>query len=327
MQSTAATDSSTESITAMKTKLKIESLEARNLMTTLVVDASPIAGMTPLAVSGIQDFNGDQFSDLGVVSLRTLDSDRLDADDQSYDPQPEDFELSVRIYFGSELGITEHRYVELVDELDLSWVPEIDKGNQMVVRGRSNGFINHMTDSFNFVLPDANFEERAVHLTIDGLVDPTEPLPFAADLFDFDGNGEFDLYRPFTADLRYPTIRYTRPEYGPDIDRNQDGIVNLDDAVILCRLDHQPEAYDILEAANLPLGDMDGDGLVGFADFLTLSGNFGRGQDHGEGRMLYTDGDIDCNGFVNFDDFLTFSREFRTEAPERILPSSGRAIV
>ena len=51
-------------------------------------------------------------------------------------------------------------------------------------------------------------------------------------------------------------------------------------------------------------GDLDGNGIVEFADFLVLSGNFGQAvEDH-------TFGDIDCNGTVEFADFLTLSGNF-----------------
>jgi len=51
-------------------------------------------------------------------------------------------------------------------------------------------------------------------------------------------------------------------------------------------------------------GDLDGDGTVAFADFLTLSTNFGAtGTD-------YASGDIDCDGSVAFADFLVLSTNF-----------------
>lgn len=55
-------------------------------------------------------------------------------------------------------------------------------------------------------------------------------------------------------------------------------------------------------------GDLDGDGSVGFPDFLILSANFG-----GEGGGVHTTGDIDCDGAVGFPDFLVLSANFGTE--------------
>ena len=53
-------------------------------------------------------------------------------------------------------------------------------------------------------------------------------------------------------------------------------------------------------------GDLDGDGSVGFADFLVLSGNFGNEV------SSHTEGDIDCDGSVGFSDFLALSANFGT---------------
>ena len=52
-------------------------------------------------------------------------------------------------------------------------------------------------------------------------------------------------------------------------------------------------------------GDADGDGTVGFTDFLILSNNFGLQA----GATLF-DGDFDGNGAVNFSDFLILSNNF-----------------
>lgn len=59
------------------------------------------------------------------------------------------------------------------------------------------------------------------------------------------------------------------------------------------------------------LGDLDGDGSVGFSDFLTLSANFGQ-----TGELAYSAGDIDCSGDVAFADFLTLSSNFGQSAGE-----------
>ena len=68
-------------------------------------------------------------------------------------------------------------------------------------------------------------------------------------------------------------------------------------------------------------GDIDGDGTVGFSDFLQVSNNFGQAvADH-------TQGDIDCNGSVEFSDFLVLSNAFGTtvgaEAASVPEPTSG----
>ena len=53
-------------------------------------------------------------------------------------------------------------------------------------------------------------------------------------------------------------------------------------------------------------GDIDGDGSVGFSDFLVLSDNFG------ESVESHVQGDIDCSGDVQFADFLVLSNNFGT---------------
>jgi hypothetical protein len=71
----------------------------------------------------------------------------------------------------------------------------------------------------------------------------------------------------------------------------------------------EPTGPPSCEPVNSLLGDLDGDKVVAFADFLTLSANFG-GQDVG-----YEKGDIDCDGVVAFADFLTLSANFGETLP------------
>ena len=69
-------------------------------------------------------------------------------------------------------------------------------------------------------------------------------------------------------------------------------------------------------------GDIDGNGLVDFADFLILADNFGTEVDSHEL------GDIDCSGLVDFADFLRLSANFGSiqvvsEVPEPNAASLG----
>jgi len=57
-------------------------------------------------------------------------------------------------------------------------------------------------------------------------------------------------------------------------------------------------------------GDLDGDGTVGFSDFLKLSANFGAVA---SGDIA---GDLDCDGSVGFSDFLILSMNFGAEASQ-----------
>lgn len=61
-----------------------------------------------------------------------------------------------------------------------------------------------------------------------------------------------------------------------------------------------------LEAASLLGGDLDLNGQVEFADFLTFSSNFGDASKGG----VYANGDIDLDGSIAFADFLTLSSNF-----------------
>jgi len=62
------------------------------------------------------------------------------------------------------------------------------------------------------------------------------------------------------------------------------------------------------------IGDIDGDGSVGFPDFLILSNSFGTMVEAG------TSGDLDGDGSVAFPDFLLLSDNFGTEAAASSVP-------
>ena len=56
--------------------------------------------------------------------------------------------------------------------------------------------------------------------------------------------------------------------------------------------------------------DFDGDGIVGFSDFLALAGLFGSRQGDGRYEAKY---DLDSDGAIGFSDFLIFSASFGKE--------------
>ena len=86
-------------------------------------------------------------------------------------------------------------------------------------------------------------------------------------------------------------------------DCNGDGILTVLDA----NCAPAESLAGTLAAANLIIGDANGDGQVLFADFLILSSNFGApGQ--------YTEGDFDKSGQVQFADFLLLSTNFGKSA-------------
>ena len=55
--------------------------------------------------------------------------------------------------------------------------------------------------------------------------------------------------------------------------------------------------------------DFDGDGMVGFADFVQLAGVFGSRRGDGKYQAKY---DLDSNGAIGFSDFLIFTNDFGT---------------
>ena len=64
----------------------------------------------------------------------------------------------------------------------------------------------------------------------------------------------------------------------------------------------EPEAPQLL-------GDLDGDGTVGFNDFLEMSNNYG------DDDAVYSQGDLNGDCTVGFADFLIMSRQYGKSLP------------
>ena len=62
--------------------------------------------------------------------------------------------------------------------------------------------------------------------------------------------------------------------------------------------------------------DFDGDGTVGFSDFLLFAGQYGARQGDGQYEARY---DLDSDGAISFSDFLVFASSYGTQVP----PSGG----
>jgi len=70
------------------------------------------------------------------------------------------------------------------------------------------------------------------------------------------------------------------------------------------QLSLEPEDLATCHASSTIIGDINGDGSVGFPDFLVLSANFGQ-------QMAgHADGDLNCDGAVTFADFLSLSESY-----------------
>ena len=85
------------------------------------------------------------------------------------------------------------------------------------------------------------------------------------------------------------------------LDLNGAGQIDQDDATLVCELS---DPTGTLTSNGFLPGDLNLDGTVAFADFLTLSASFGAENAH------YGMGDIDCSSDVGFADFLTLSANF-----------------
>ena len=59
---------------------------------------------------------------------------------------------------------------------------------------------------------------------------------------------------------------------------------------------------DPIEAA-----DIDGDGVVGFSDFITFASSFGKSKDDADFNARI---DLDGDGSIGFSDFLSFAQNF-----------------
>ena len=84
-------------------------------------------------------------------------------------------------------------------------------------------------------------------------------------------------------------------------DCNGDGVTDAGDLNCICEVGAVDE---LLAELGLQKGDFDGDGSVGFSDFLLLSTSFG------QTGVGYANGDADCSGTVDFTDFLILSSNF-----------------
>lgn len=107
-------------------------------------------------------------------------------------------------------------------------------------------------------------------------------------------------------------VRSVESTFDP-LDCNESGLVDKDD--IACATAETIE--QTLETAGVIAGDLDLNGTVEFADFLTLADSFG---DPAKGGV-YANGDIDLNGAIEFADFLKLADNFGQGAsPAQVVP-------
>lgn len=111
-----------------------------------------------------------------------------------------------------------------------------------------------------------------------------------------------DTPAPVAADFRFvqlatQSIHYQRP-IG---DCNSDGVLDSTDLNCVSNL---PERDAVLNALDALPGDLDGDGVVGFEDFVVLSMNYGGTSDS------YVHGNVDLRNGVDFADFIALSANY-----------------
>ena len=119
---------------------------------------------------------------------------------------------------------------------------------------------------------------------------------------DFDANDVLDLA---DIELLEDEILFSNPnlDIAPMFDQDGDRDVDRHDLVSW-----------VVNARQTYLGDTDLNGSVNYADFITLSGNFGQSGN-------WRTGDFDTNRLVEFDDFLLLSQNFgKTGAISAIVP-------
>ena len=131
----------------------------------------------------------------------------------------------------------------------------------------------------------------------------TEDLaPFANDGKDY----RLDIFDSLSGGwgwIGFDTVKIPNANFTSSIEGDCDESGSLDAGDLSC-VSTIAERDAVLGALNTLPGDLDGMGGVAFADFLTLSGNFG----NAEGS--YADGNIDLMGGIEFADFLALSGNF-----------------
>ena len=139
-------------------------------------------------------------------------------------------------------------------------------------------------------------------------------------IFPQDG-GDGTLYNDNGLALLDAAVAYAIASIEPvDIpgDCDGDGAVGATDLACVSTIEDRDT---VLAAIPTLAGDLDGNGEVAFADFLTLSANFGQ-------ALGYSDGNIDLDGDIAFADFLTLSANFgKTPAAASAVPEPSGLIL
>lgn len=189
---------------------------------------------------------------------------------------------------GPGLRMHEHRFFFLDDGDDLS---DPEEGVYLVAMQLQMEDLR-ATEPFYLLWSTLNASPVALQFAARPWVeDRVDQLVREGD-FNFDGVVDTDDFDVWSNQIGYEG---PFPFEGSYADGNRDGVVDEADlaiweASVSCNPDSQ--------------GDVDGNGVVEFTDFLVLSRNFG------QLASTHFEGDIDCSGTVDFGDFLALSPNF-----------------
>ena len=111
------------------------------------------------------------------------------------------------------------------------------------------------------------------------------------------------LPQPYDWTITYGTDSVSLSVLSPLGDCDDDGLLTIADLNCICS-EAGGGLQAVLSATGAIRADLNGDGDVGFADFLLLAENFGQLS------VRYTQGDLDCDGRVDFGDFLLLSANY-----------------
>ena len=170
------------------------------------------------------------------------------------------------------------------------------------------------------VLADEGFGPEVLDLYIDDL-----GVDFNLDLVPFDSPGTADD-RLYVSDLRedFADNRIVQVAFfdAPLSEEQVTGIAEWMIANPNTGSDNPPVLAPTGPVCNPDTGgDIDGNGAVEFADFLTLSANFGTDVESHEF------GDLDCDGSVAFSDFLILSDNFGSAAGAASVPEPSTSLL
>lgn len=118
--------------------------------------------------------------------------------------------------------------------------------------------------------------------------------------------------------VQIPDASFTAISAPEIFDCNGDGVTDAGDLSCVASVADRDTVLG--ELGTLP-GDLDGNGDVGFPDFLILSSNFGNESG------TYAEGNIDLAGGIGFPDFLVLSANFGQTAAAQAVPEPDAALL